>query len=172
MVRKMEEKKRRRKKTKNEHPPRGPWLTVRQAAEYLSLSEQAIRDLEYSGSLPGHRFGASLRFSQTELDEQLSKHRRATASELANGTLEIPPGPLGPLMSQGETAEYLALPSIKALEHRLRRGQIPAYRLGGQWRFRAVELDAALIGEPRCLTRDPGRGTFDHDARLPRKEVE
>ena len=169
----MSRKNRNAQTVKNSAPAmRGPWLSVRQAAEYLALSEQAIRDLEYRGALPGHRFGASLRFSQTELDTILASGRKATMTELGSHNVDVPPGPLGPLMSQEEATEYLALPSIKALEHRLRRGQIPAYRLGGQWRFRAIELDNVLIGEPRCLTRDPGRGTFDGDARLPRKEVE
>ena len=151
---------------------RGPWLSVQQTAEYLALSEQAVRDLEYRGVLPGHRFGSSLRFSRTELDTMLASGRKATMTELGSHNVDVPPGPLGPLMTQERTVEYLSLPSLKALEHRLRRGQIPAYRLGGQWRFRAVELDAVLIGETRCLTRDPGRGTFDGDARLPREEVE
>ncbi len=158
---------------KNRAPEiRGPWLSAVQAAEYLALSEQAVRDLEYRSVLPGHRFGASLRFSRAELDTMLARGRKATVPELISGIVFIPPKPLGPLMSQEEAVKYLALPSLKALEHRLRRGQVPAYRLGGQWRFRAIELDIALTDDTRCLTRDPRRGTFDGDARLPRKEVE
>ena len=151
---------------------RGPWLTVKQAAEYLALSEQAVRDLEYRGNLPGHRFGASLRFSRTELDTMLAEGRKATVVELTDGEAHVPPGPLGPLMNREQAVEYLALPSLKALEHRLRRGQIPAYRLGGHWRFRASELDRAITRDGRCLTQDTMECNFDRDARLPRKEVE
>ena len=44
-----------------------------------------------------------------------------------------------------EAARYLGLPSRKALYQAVRRGQIPAHRLGARrMRFRRVELDRVL----------------------------
>ena len=44
-----------------------------------------------------------------------------------------------------EAAGYLGLPSRKALYQAVRRGQVPAHRLGARrMRFRRVELDEVL----------------------------
>jgi excisionase family DNA binding protein len=43
-----------------------------------------------------------------------------------------------------EAARYLGLPSRKALYQAVRRGHVPAHRLGRVLRFRRLELDAAL----------------------------
>ena len=51
---------------------------------------------------------------------------------------------LGPWMNVPETVQYLGLPSTKALYQAVRRGQIPAHRLGKRLRFSAVELDRVL----------------------------
>lgn len=45
------------------------WLTVAQAAEHLSLSEDALRNLLAKGRIPRHRIGERrIRFSKSELD--------------------------------------------------------------------------------------------------------
>lgn len=43
-----------------------------------------------------------------------------------------------------EAAEYLRLRSRRALYDHVRRGRVPAHRLGRLLRFRRAELDAAL----------------------------
>ncbi len=137
-----------RKRKRNKQNPKGPWLTVAQMAEYLALTPSAVRDSEYRGVLPGHRLGNSLRFSRPEIDDLLLKSR---LDGLCGRDIASPP--IGPLINPAEAAAYLGL-SRKALEHRLRRGQIPAYKVGAQWRFRAAELDLAVSGDTQSLTSD------------------
>ena len=43
-----------------------------------------------------------------------------------------------------EAADYLGLPSERALYQAVRRGQVRAHRLGRRLRFRRPELDAAV----------------------------
>jgi excisionase family DNA binding protein len=45
-----------------------------------------------------------------------------------------------------EAADYLRLPSVAALYQRVARGQIKAFRLGRQMRFRRRDLDALMVG--------------------------
>ena len=52
-----------------------------------------------------------------------------------------------PWMTATEAAEYLRVPSVRALYKRVERGQVPAHRWGRQLRFRRRELDA-LLGSP------------------------
>jgi len=52
-----------------------------------------------------------------------------------------------------ELAEYLSLPSRKAVYQAVRRGDLPAYRLGKRVRFRRDEIDA-LMTRGRMLTPD------------------
>jgi len=47
-------------------------------------------------------------------------------------------------MTTKETVLYLSLPSRAALYMAVRRGQIPAHKLGARLRFRKQELDACL----------------------------
>ncbi len=150
---------------------KGPWLDVKSTAHYLALTERAVRDLEYRGILPGHRLGRSLKFSLQELDELLVKFRQPTLYELGSREVQIPPGPLGPLMSPEAAAEYLGLPSVAALIKRTQRLQIPAYRISERIiRYRAAELDQAF-SENR-LTPNTGSSILNGDACLPeRKEV-
>lgn len=43
-----------------------------------------------------------------------------------------------------EAAEYLRIPTTKALYQRVARGQMKALRLGRQFRFRRGDLDALM----------------------------
>jgi len=43
-----------------------------------------------------------------------------------------------------DAASYLGMPSVRALYQSVRRGQVPAYRLGRRLRFRRSELDEVL----------------------------
>lgn len=45
-----------------------------------------------------------------------------------------------------EAAEYLRLRSVRALYDHVRRGRVPAHRLGRLLRFHRLELDALLGG--------------------------
>jgi excisionase family DNA binding protein len=56
-------------------------------------------------------------------------------------------------MTAEETARYLRLPTTKALYEAVRRGSIPAHRLGRRLRFHRPELDAALLAQPGYLPR-------------------
>ena len=49
-----------------------------------------------------------------------------------------------PWMTPDQAAEYLALPSRKALYEAVRRGVVPCHRLGRRMRFRREDLDAAM----------------------------
>jgi excisionase family DNA binding protein len=57
----------------------------------------------------------------------------------------ITSGP-SPLMSVRETAEHLRL-SVPTLYRLIRRGEIPAVRVGGQLRVDRDELDNYIYGE-------------------------
>ena len=45
------------------------WLTVAQAAEYLSVTKYTIRDAVWSGTLPYLRAGKRFVFDRLDLDE-------------------------------------------------------------------------------------------------------
>jgi excisionase family DNA binding protein len=47
-------------------------------------------------------------------------------------------------LTASEAAEYLRLPTTRALYKRVERGQLPAHRFGRQFRFRRRDLDALL----------------------------
>lgn len=47
------------------------WLTVREVAEYLKLSEAQVYVLVRRDQLPAHRLGNLLRFDREEIDRQL-----------------------------------------------------------------------------------------------------
>lgn len=51
---------------------------------------------------------------------------------------------LGPWLGADDAAAYLGMPSRKALYQAVRRGQVPAHRLGRRLRFSRPELDALL----------------------------
>lgn len=49
-----------------------------------------------------------------------------------------------PLMSEVEAAQFLGGLHPKTVQRMARRGELPAYRIGRYWRFRASELCAWL----------------------------
>lgn len=49
------------------------WLTVKQAAFYLSRTENAIRILIYRGALDAHRLGGRIYLKRAEIDRLLEK---------------------------------------------------------------------------------------------------
>lgn len=51
------------------------FLTVKQAANYLSLSERTIRRLYMTGELEYFKFGRPVRFSKNDLDEYAMKRK-------------------------------------------------------------------------------------------------
>ena len=52
------------------------------------------------------------------------------------------------LLTVEDLAEYLQL-STKTIYRMLRRGQLPCYRVGNQWRFRKSTIDAWLEHEQK-----------------------
>ena len=64
---------------------------------------------------------------------------------------EVQTNPSGPWLNADQATEYLGLPSRKALYQRVRRGQIPAHRLGRNLRFSQAELDDAIKDEGQTL---------------------
>jgi excisionase family DNA binding protein len=50
----------------------------------------------------------------------------------------------GTWLTSERAREYVGLPSKKALYQAVRRGQLPAHRLGRRLRFNRAELDEAL----------------------------
>jgi excisionase family DNA binding protein len=50
------------------------WITIRQAAEYLSMNRQTIYALLYQNKIPGGRVGRSWRVDKLKLDKELEKN--------------------------------------------------------------------------------------------------
>jgi excisionase family DNA binding protein len=50
-----------------------------------------------------------------------------------------------PLLSEAEAAKFLGGLHPKTVQRMARRGDLPAYRIGRYWRFRASELSAWLV---------------------------
>jgi hypothetical protein len=48
-------------------------------------------------------------------------------------------------LSAAEAAAYPRLPSVRALNQRVARGQLKVYRLGRSLRFRRRELDTLMV---------------------------
>jgi len=55
-----------------------------------------------------------------------------------------------PLLNDVEAATFLGGLHPKTVQKMARRGQLPAYRIGRYWRFRASELDEWLRVQSRC----------------------
>lgn len=47
-------------------------------------------------------------------------------------------------MTSAEAAQYIRIPTVKALYQRVARGQVKSYRLGRQLRFRRGDLDSLM----------------------------
>jgi excisionase family DNA binding protein len=63
-----------------------------------------------------------------------------------------------PLMNDAEAAAFLGGLHPKTVQRMARRGELPAYRIGKYWRYRASELSAWLVlhstGQtPACSNR-------------------
>lgn len=50
-------------------------------------------------------------------------------------------------LTAAEAADYLRMPTRKALYQAVRRGRVPVYRLGRSVRFNRVNLDRLLMGQ-------------------------
>jgi excisionase family DNA binding protein len=50
-----------------------------------------------------------------------------------------------PLLNDAEAAQFLGGLHPKTVQRMARRGDLPAYRIGRYWRFRASELSAWLV---------------------------
>jgi excisionase family DNA binding protein len=55
------------------------WFTVEEAASYLRVSHQTIRNILHSGQLKAARVGARFRIAIEDLDDFLARSRRAVA---------------------------------------------------------------------------------------------
>lgn len=53
--------------------------------------------------------------------------------------------PYEPLMCDAEAAQFLGGLHPKTVQRMARRGELPAYRIGKYWRYRASELTAWLV---------------------------
>ena len=53
-----------------------------------------------------------------------------------------------------QAAEYLGFPSRAALYMAIRRGQVPAYKMGKRVRFKRSELDQAFTRAPSSMFAD------------------
>jgi len=52
------------------------WITVKEAASYLSLHEVTCRRLIAREIIPASRIGGSVRIDLKELEKQLEKHQK------------------------------------------------------------------------------------------------
>ena len=92
--------------------------------------------------------------SKTDADSPCGPSRRVTRAEATRVAPAVPaaprPEPLGARetwLTTDEAVAYLGLPSRKALYQAVRRGQVPAHRLGvRRMRFSRGELDELLRG--------------------------
>ena len=60
------------------------------------------------------------------------------------------PAAFEPLLSETDAATFLGGLHAKTVQRMARRGELPAYRVGRYWRFRASELDHWLRVKSRC----------------------
>ncbi len=66
--------------------------------------------------------------------------------------MSVNPASTSEWFTASEAAEYLRFNSTKALYQAVRRGQVPAHRLGRRTlRFSRVELDQLLLGGSRTF---------------------
>lgn len=67
--------------------PNQRWLTVSEAAVYLHLSNQTIRNLLHSGELRSCHFGNTFRIDRTDLDEMMLRRGSTTSASLVTTPL-------------------------------------------------------------------------------------
>ena len=51
------------------------WLTADEVAKHLKISKKVVYNLTSSRAIPYYKLGSRLRFSKTEIDEYLLRHR-------------------------------------------------------------------------------------------------
>ena len=56
------------------------WMTLRQVAEYLQLSQAKVYKLARTGHIPCSKIGQQWRFDREEVDQWVSAQRRTGAS--------------------------------------------------------------------------------------------
>ncbi len=59
----------------NAHTIESPWLTKRQAAEYLALSTRSIDYARQRGAIPFHRVGRKVIMHRDDLDRYMRRFR-------------------------------------------------------------------------------------------------
>lgn len=64
------------KNTDEESLEKAVWMSTQEAATYLRISPQALRNHVYRGDVPHYKFRRSLRFKRTELDRLLEGTKR------------------------------------------------------------------------------------------------
>ena len=64
------------RKDKPDGPKGDPFLTIRQVAVELGISERSVWRLIEDGDLPTHKFGSSTRIRQSDLDDYIKRSRR------------------------------------------------------------------------------------------------
>lgn len=55
-------------------------MTAKEAAEYLAIAEQTVRDLAHKGQLPKVKLGRSLRFRLSDLNEWVEDRRKSASA--------------------------------------------------------------------------------------------
>lgn len=61
------------------------WLTVKQIAEYLQVSEEKIYKLCQRRKMPASKLGGQWRFDKNEIDQWLRKQRPSKTKKMKNG---------------------------------------------------------------------------------------
>ena len=69
---------------------------------------------------------------------------------------EHQPQPLRPMLAREELRALLGI-SEMSMNRLLRNGSLPAYKVGGQWRFDGAEVRSALRMQPGEHWVQPGR---------------
>lgn len=66
-------------------PSRLVWMNTAEAAIYLRVTPQALRNRVYQGTVPHYKFQRSLRFKRSELDRMLEATRIGGLAEESHG---------------------------------------------------------------------------------------
>ncbi len=52
------------------------WLTLKQIAEYLQMSESSIYKMAQAGKIPAYKVGRQWRFKKEEIDKWVEKKKK------------------------------------------------------------------------------------------------
>lgn len=58
------------------------WMTIRECAEYMRLTERAVYHMVYRNQIPYHKLGKRLRFKKEEVDADLERGRVLTERDI------------------------------------------------------------------------------------------